>query len=412
MYEGIGKMPKIAKELHALAVKNLSTSGLHAVGGVSGLYLCIGKNGSRSWILRTMIGSKRHDIGLGSYPSISLSLARVKSTEIKESIKNGENPIAERRHRKSLVEWTFRRCADEFIKMRRDSWKNPKHGQQWVNTLDTYVHPIIGDLHVRNIEVGHVLSVIEPDWNSKNETMVRIRNRIELILSWAAVRGYRPLENPARWRGNLDATLPKPSSVNNRTSHKSLPFEQINTFISQLRNLESMSAKCLELLIATAARSGEAREAQWVEFDLENAIWTIPPSRMKAGREHRVPLNSIAINLIRSLPRFESNDFLFQSSSNRPLSDMALTQLLRRMKVNAVPHGFRSTFTMWAAEKTTYSPELREMALAHAVKNKTEAVYQRGDLFERRVDLMNDWAKFIEANPNKEPNVIPIRKEA
>jgi integrase len=405
-------MPKIAKEMHALGVKNLTKSGLHAVGGVSGLYLSVGDKGSRSWILRTMIGSKRHDIGLGSYPSISLAMARTKSTEIKESIKNGENPIALRRQKKSLIEWTFKRCADEFIKMHRDSWKNLKHGQQWVNTLDTYVNPIIGDLHVRDIDVGHVLAVIEPDWKTKNETMVRIRNRIELILSWAAVRGYRPIENPARWRGNLDATLPKPSTVNKRTSHKSLPFEQIQSFIAQLRNLENMSARCLELLIATATRSGEAREAQWVEFDLENAIWTIPASRMKAGREHRVPLNSIAINLIRELPRFEGNDFLFQGSNNKPLSDMALTQLLRRMKVNAVPHGFRSTFTVWAAEKTTYPSELREMALAHAVKNKTEAVYQRGDLFERRINLMNDWASFIETIPTKETNVIPLRKEA
>ena len=402
-------MPRLAKPLGALAVKNLKGQGLHAVGGVSGLYLAISANGARSWILRTKIGNKRSDIGLGSYPSIGLSMAHEKATVTKESIKQGVDPITDRKQRKSAIEWTFKRCANEYIKLHRDSWKSAKHTQQWENTLETYAHPFLGSKHVRDIGVGEVLAVIEPHWLTKNETMVRVRNRIELVLAWAAVRGYRSKENPATWRGNLDSTLPKPSKVNKRQSHKALPFEQMQDFMTQLRQTQGMSAKCLEWLILTATRSNEARGSTWSEINLKGACWTIPASRMKGGREHRVPLSSSAIDLLKSMPRFEGNDFVFQGRGNKPLSDMAMTLQMRRMKVVAVPHGFRSTFVDWAAECSSYAPELREMALAHTLGDKTQAAYQRGDLFERRRALMNDWAKFIEAGSTK-ANVIKLRK--
>lgn len=392
-------MPKIAKPLGALAVKNLLKEGLHAVGGVSGLYLSVNAKGARSWILRTKVGEKRSDIGLGSYPSISLAMAQAKATETKELIKKGIDPIAERKLRKVLVEWTFERCAQEFIKLHRSGWKSEKHSAQWENTLKTYAFPIIGNKHVSAISVGDVLTVIEPYWLSKNETMSRLRNRIELVLSWAAIRGYREKENPASWRGNLSGTLPKPSKVNKREPHKALPFIEMNSFIQKLKQSDSVSSKCLQWLILTAARSNEARGALWTEIDMENKSWVIPPSRMKGGREHRVPLSESALELLEQLKHFEGNDLLFQGKEGKPLSDMSMTLLMRRLKVVAVPHGFRSTFIDWAAERTSYPPELREMALAHTLGNKTQSAYQRGDLFERRRALMNDWATFIYTAP-------------
>ena len=398
-YVGNDQMPKLAKPLGALAVKNLLQQGFHAVGGVSGLYLSVNSNGAKSWILRTKVGSKRSDIGLGSYPAISLAMAQTKATEIKELIKKGIDPIAERKLRKVLVEWTFERCAIEFIKLHRNGWKGEKHAQQWENTLKTYAFPLIGNKHVSTISVGDVLSVIEPHWLTKNETMNRVRNRIELILGWAAVRGYREKENPASWRGNLSGTLPRPSRVNKREAHKALPFSEINSFVKKLKQSNGISAKCLHWLILTATRSNEARGALWSEIDMENKSWVIPPERMKGGREHRIPLSQSALRLIQELPRFEGNDLLFQGRGDKHLSDMAMTLVMRRLNVDAVPHGFRSTFVDWAAERTSYPPELREMALAHALGDKTQAAYQRGDLFDRRRSLMNDWATFIDTEP-------------
>ena len=393
-------MPKLAKPLGALAVKNLKAEGLHAVGTVSGLHLSISASGARSWILRTKIGTRRSDIGLGSYPAVTLALAHEKAQATKESIKQGIDPVAARTRSRSTVEWTFERCALEYIKLHRAGWKGAKHASQWENTLATYAYPQIGAKHVRDIAVGDVLSVIEPHWLTKNETMVRVRNRIELVLSWAAVRGYRSKENPAAWKGNLAGTLPKPSKVNQHEAHKALPFTQAHDFMAQLRQTQGMSAKCLEWLILTATRSNEARGATWSEIDLQGAAWTIPAARMKAAREHRIPLSAAALALLQAMPRFEGTDLVFPGRDvKKPLSDMSMTLVLRRMKVDAVPHGFRSTFVDWAAERTNYPVELREMALAHTLGDKTQAAYQRGDLFERRRALMADWAAFIDTPP-------------
>jgi len=404
-------MPRIAKPLGALAVKNLKAKGLHAVGGVSGLHLAVSESGARSWILRTMIGRKRSDIGLGSYPAVTLAAAHEKAQATKERIKLGTNPITERKSRRSTIDWTFETCALEYIKLHRSGWKNDKHASQWENTLQTYAYPKIGSKHVQDITAGNVLEVIEPHWLTKNETMVRLRNRIELVLSWAAARGYRPKENPAAWRGNLDATLPKPSKVNKRVSHPALPADQIHDFMNALSAAQGMSAKCLQWLVLTATRSNEARGTQWSEIDLNAACWTIPASRMKAGREHRIPLSTSAMTLLKSIPKFEGNDNVFQGRDSNPLSDMSMTLQMRRMKANAVPHGFRSTFVDWAAEHTNYPPELREMALSHTLSDKTQAAYQRGDLFERRRALMEDWARFIDRKPIR-ANVTQLRGAA
>jgi integrase len=419
-------MPRIAKALSALAVKNLSGKGLHAVGGVSGLYLSINDNGAKSWILRTKVGTKRSDMGLGSYPAISLSLAHQKATEAKESIKRGIDPIAERKLRRSTIEWTFERCALEFISLHRSSWTNPKSEQQWTNSLSTYAFPVIGPKHVRDITVGDVLAVIEKDWSRINDSMKKVRNRIELILAWAAARGYRPRENPAAWRGNLDAALPKPPSANNREHHPALPFGQINEFILKLRQREGIGPKCLELLIFTCVRSANAREMKWSEIDQATATWTIQGSNMKGKQTHRVPLPDCVMDLINSMPRYEGNDYVFQGRSSNAMSDATMNMLIKRMHKSeisegnkgyldpntsnriAVVHGFRSTFADWAAECTSYAPELREMALAHSLGNKTQAAYQRGDLFARRRSMMNDWANYINSSSVNNSNVINI----
>jgi integrase len=409
--DGKAKMPKIAKPLGALEVSRLAGDGLHAVGIVAGLYLSINTNGARSWILRTMVGNRRTDIGLGSYPAITLAVARERALEAKDSIRQGVDPVADKRAKRAVIEWTFDRCAAEYIAINRAGWKNAKHAQQWENTLASYASPMFGTMHVRDIGVSEVLSAIQPHWLTKNETMVRLRNRIELVLAWAAVRGYRAKENPAAWRGNLDSVLPKPGRVNKRQPHKALPYREINAFVSRLALAEGMSAKCLHFLILTATRSNEARGAQWSEIDLEAKTWTIPAERMKAGNGHRVPLPAPAIELLQSLPRFEGNDNVFQGRANKTLSDMSLTLHMRRMKVDAVPHGFRSTFSDWAAECTNYPVELREMALAHTIANKTQAAYQRGDMFERRRALMADWAAFVATTPSP-ARVVQIRGAA
>ncbi len=291
-----------------------------------------------------------------------------------------------------------------------------RHGDaQWETTLASYASPVIGSKHVRDVTVGDVLAIIEPHWTSKNETMVRTRNRIELVLGWAASRGYRDKQNPAQWRGNLQHALPKPSKVNNRQHHAALPYREVHQFMQKLAQVDGMSAKALQWLILTACRSGEARGATWDEIDLEAGLWTIPASRMKAGREHRIPLSVQALELLEALPRFEQvegkPDYIFTGRAGGELSDMSLTVLIRRMKLDATAHGFRSTFADWAAEQTSYPIELREMALAHTLGDKTREAYQRGDMMERRRAMMGDWATYL-TTPTTSASIIPLRGAA
>ncbi|PUE55667.1 tyrosine-type recombinase/integrase [Limnohabitans parvus] len=392
-------MPRIAKQLGALQVRQLTKPGFHAVGGVAGLYLTVSESGARSWILRTFIGLKRSDVGLGSFPAVSLAMAHQKAQALKDQIKSGVNPISERRQQRQKIEWTFDKCASDYIELHRSSWKNKKHAAQWVSTLQTYASPLIGRKHVREVTVNDVLGVIEPHWQTKNETMVRLRNRIELVLSWAASRGYRSKENPAQWRGNLQHSLPKPSKVNMRKHHAFIPVKEMRAFVQRLELVEGKTAKALKWVILTACRSGEARGAVWSEIDLQDGLWKIPGHRMKSGRDHTVPLTSEALKLLQTLPRFatddDQQDYIFPGRSGKQLSDMSMTQLMRRMGANAVPHGFRASFTVWASEMTNYEVELREMALAHALDDKTIEAYQRTTLVEKRRKMMAEWSEFL-----------------
>lgn len=393
-------MPKKAPELTDLQVRRLRQPGLHAVGGVAGLHLQVAPGGARTWILRITVGQKRRDMGLGGYPDVTLAMAREKARAARELVGQGIDPILQRKQARSLLvaeqaaAKTFAQCAREYIEAKSPEWSNEKHAQQWTNTLETYAVPTLGPMLVRDIGLPQILTVLEPIWKTKTETATRVRSRLESVLNWATVRGYRAGDNPARWRGHLEKLLAKPSKVTKVEHHKALDIDAVAGFLSAVRGQSGMGAKALEFAILTAARSGEVRGATWEEIDLQQGIWTVPAGRMKAGKEHRVPLSAPALALLTSLPRVKGTELLFPSSKKTPLSDMTLTAVLRRMKVDAVPHGFRSTFKDWASERTSYPREVVEMALAHAIGDKVEAAYRRGDLFAKRRRLMADWAKF------------------
>jgi len=394
-------MPKLAKEMGALAVGNLADPGLHFVGVVPGLALQVTPAGARSWTLRVVIGGKRRDMGLGNYPEVTLAKARDKAREARELVRQGIDPILRQQEAQSALRaamaqaLTFRECAESYIKAHAASWKNAKHRQQWGNTLAQHAYPVLGQLLVRDVKQAHVMAVLEPIWTTTNETAVRLRGRMELVLDWATARGLRDGLNPARWRGHLDKLLPKPSKVNNREHHAALPVGVVAAFMVRLRSAEGTGARALEFVILTAARSGEVRGATWAEIDMEAKVWTVPGNRMKAGKEHRVPLCDIAVELLKMQPRMAGTELLFPAPRGGELSDMTLTAVLRRMGVPAVPHGFRSTFRDWAAERTNYPRDVAEMALAHAIGDKVEAAYRRGDLFQKRALMMADWATFL-----------------
>lgn len=408
-------MPKKAKEMGPLAVSRLTEPGMHFVGGVAGLALQVLPTGGRTWVLRATVGNKRRDMGLGGFPDVTLAGAREAARQAREKIRAGVDPIEEGRAARSMLKaaqaaaLTFQQCAERYIASKEPEWKNAKHAQQWTNTLTTYAYPAIGSLLVKDIGLPNVLAVLEPIWTTKTETASRVRSRMELVLDWATTRGYREGLNPARWRGHLDKQLPKPSKVAKTEHHTALPIDDMGAFMQQLRKIEGMGARALEFAILTACRSGEVRGATWSEIDLQAGMWKIPADRMKAGREHRVPLSAAAVKLLEALPRVGGTDVVFPGPSGKPLSDMTLTAVLRRMKVDAVPHGFRSTFRDWAAERTHFPHEMAEMALAHTIGDKAEAAYRRGDMFEKRRRMMDEWARFI-AKPMEKGQVIPIKQ--
>jgi len=393
-------MPRRAAELSALAVKRLTTPGLFAVGGVTGLALQVKASGARSWILRfTGQGGIRHEIGLGGYPDISLATARGLARLQRESIARGEDPIAKRkaertRARLTSSRITFDEAALRWHAVRAQEYKNAKHSAQVLTTLTTYASPLIGKRLVDEIDLGDVLNVLRPIWSTKTETAERLRGRIENVLAWAAAAKHRTGENPARWRGNLDALLPKPGRISAPVHHPAMPFDDIPAFMKILAAIDGAGARALEFLILCGARSGEVRLAKWSEVDVAGRVWNIPKERMKAGREHRVPLSEASLALLDKLPRFQGVEWMFPGPRGGPISDMTISAVTRRIGVRAVPHGFRSAFRDWAAERTSYPNEVAEMALAHAISNKVEAAYRRGDLFDKRRALMDDWAKF------------------
>lgn len=407
-------MPKKAQELTPIEVKRLVDPGFYAVGGVAGLHLQVSKTSARSWILRAKIGDKRRDIGLGGYPDVTLASARDKAREAREKISQGIDPIAERQTARSALlaqqmrNMTFEQCALEVIRKKQAEASNPKHAQQWHNTLETYAFPKIGSIAVADIELAHVLQVLRPHWETKTETMTRVRQRIEAVLAWASVHGHREGSNVATWKGNLDAILPAPSKIAKVKHHRAIDIDGMHEFIKALKQRQGMAARCLEFVVLTAVRSGEARGATWDEIDLNAKVWIIPEDRMKAGREHRVPLSEQAVALLKALPHHAGSDLVFTAPQGGRLSDAAMGNVLKRMSVDATVHGMRSVFRDWTAERTSTPNTIAEMALAHTVQG-VEGAYRRGDLLAKRAKLMQDWARFIDSKPAA-GEVTPIRQ--
>lgn len=409
-------MPKVAKELTALQVPRLKKPGLHAVGVVPGLYLQVLASGAKTWILRAVVGGKRRDMGLGGYPAVTLAQARDKARTARQEIDEGVDPIAKRREAKSALaaargaEITFDECARKYIDAHAAGWKSSKHAAQWTSTLENYASPVIGKLQVRDVSLAHIVKILEPIWTTKTETATRLRGRIESVLDWATVRGFRHGDNPARWKGHLDKLLPKPRKLAKVVHHAALPVEEVGSFMQALRKREGIAARALEMLVLTAARSGEVRGMLWDEIDFDASVWTVPADRMKAGKEHRIPLSKRALELLESMRRIDGSPLVFPAPRGGTLSDMTLTAVMRRMEVDAVPHGFRSTFRMWAAERTNYPREVAEHALAHQLPDKVEAAYMRSTLFEKRRRMMDEWAKFC-GTTQKPGAIIPMRRK-
>ncbi|EWG99909.1 tyrosine-type recombinase/integrase [Halomonas sp. BC04] len=425
-------MPKKAREMSAAEVRRLTDPGLYAVGGVAGLQLQVAKTGARSWVMRVKIGDRRRDIGLGGFPDVPLADARAKARVVREKIAAGIDPVEERRvARLALLAQTQRITFDEatekFLTLKRHEFKNIKHAAQWENTLATYASPVIGAKRVDEIALADIEELLTRGnlWLTKTETAKRVRGRVEKVLDWATAGGHRTGDNPARWRGNLDARLPNPGKVAKKSHHSALPIDDMPRFMSHLATMEGSGARCLEFAILTAARSSEAKGATWSEIDLDARLWTIPADRMKARKEHRVPLSRAAVALLKALPRHEGTNLVFPSARNKMLSENTLTAVIKRMDGTmpegqgyrdpntggiVTAHGFRSTFRDWAGERTAYPGDICEMALAHVIKNKAEAAYRRGDLLEKRRRLMKDWALFC-AEGATQGSVTPIRAQ-
>lgn len=411
-------MPKIAAQLSALEVSRLKAPGFVSVGGVPGLSLQISATGARSWILRVKVGSKRRDMGLGAYPAVTLAQAHQKAREAREAIEQGHDPILTRERAQSQLRAaqasaiTFKQAAAKFIEAKAPEWRNPKHRAQWGATLETYAHPIIGNLDVKDVADVHILQILEPIWATKTETATRVRGRIENVLDWATAKKYRVGENPARWRGHLDKMLPAPKKTTAVIHHPAIPVDDAPAFFAALQKRNGTAARALEFLTLTAARSGEVRGAVWSEFDLNKGLWTIPATRMKANKEHRVPLTESMMGILRQQPHLEDSDLVFASPRGKRLSDMAITQVMRRMELTAVPHGLRSTFRDWVAEKTSFPRDLAEKALAHTLTNAVEAAYQRGDALEKRRRMMDAWAKFVATPVSQGATVVTLGRKA
>jgi integrase len=391
----------MARSLNLLSAKEVANKrkrGYYADGG--GLYLRVSSSGTKSWMFRYRKAGKLRDMGIGPLHAVSLAEARRRAAEQRTLLADGQDPIEQRkavREQQALETAkaiSFSECARRYIKFRESSWKNAKHATQWTNTLHTYCGPVFGDLPVAAVDTALVHKVLDPIWSEKRETARRLRSRIESVLDWATVRGFRKGDNPARWRGHLDKSLPQIKKKRHVRHHPALDYREIGPFMTALRAHDVLSARALEFTILTATRTGEVIGARVEEFDLAQGIWAISGDRMKAGKEHRVPLSRRAVELVKEV---KGEEFVFESPRQGPISNMAMLTLLKRMgRADLTVHGFRSTFRDWAAEQTDYPREVAEMALAHVVGDETEAAYRRGDLFDKRRALMNDWAAVCE----------------
>lgn len=393
-------MAYLVGKLTALKVTRETKPGLYCDGG--GLYLQVsGEGGCRkSWVFCFRFGGRDRAMGLGSLKTFGLADARERALECRRKVHDGIDPIEERRAKKTAAVLanaktvTFKQCAEKYIAAHKPAWRNAKHAAQWSSTLKTYADPVIGNLSVRSIDTSLVIKILEPIWSTKAETAGRVRGRIEVILDWATVRGYRTGENPARWRGHLDKLLPPRSKVRRIKHHAALPYGEMFDFMTKLRKQDGVAARALEFLILTAARTGEVIGARYDE--IIGAVWIVPGDRMKVGREHRIPLSNPALAVVSKMKREFGGEYIFPGGDQKkPLSNMAMLALLDRMKRDDLTaHGFRSTFRDWASEYTNHPPDVVEMALAHTINNKVEAAYRRGDLFNKRMALMSDWAEF------------------
>lgn len=414
-------MAREVGRLTALKVDKTKSPGMYADG--AGLYLRVTEEGTKNWVLRFMLARKPRWMGLGPVSLFGLQEARAKALDARRLRYEGVDPIEARKATRQQARLdaakaiTFKECAASYIAAHKAGWHNPKHAAQWEATLKTYAEPVMGALPVQAIDTALVTKVLEPIWSTKPETATRVRGRIEAVLDWAKARGFRVGENPARWRGHLDNLLPARRKVRRVEHHAALPYAEIGRFISALRQEEGTAARALEFAILGAARTGEVIGATWGEIDLTAKVWTIPADRMKAGREHRVPLSARAVEIVAVMKKLAGDGFSSEAPifagtrRGKPLSNMAFLMLLRRMERDDLTvHGFRSSFRDWAAERTSYPGDVAEMALAHTVSNKVEAAYRRGDLFEKRRRLMDEWAKFCgTVQPANQNNVAQFR---
>lgn len=394
-------MAGISNRLTALAVRKLG-DGMHADGG--NLYLRVAGNG-RSWVFRwtDRITGKLRDMGIGSAATFSLAEARDRARALRQQLADGKDPLAERTRAAQdqaaadARRMTFGQCCERYIEAHAAGWRNAKHRQQWANTLDTYA-ATLKPLPVSEIGTDVVVRCLEKVWKTKTETASRVRQRIEAVLDWATVRHYRKGDNPARWRGHLDALLPEPTKVKKVQHHAAIPWAELPGFMAELRKFDAISAKALELVILTACRVGELVGATWAEFDLDAAVWTVPAERMKAAAEHRVALCPRAVEILRAMPRVGAYVLPSPTRHRDHLNPESLRKFLQKdmAKGSATVHGFRSAFRDWASESTQYPAEVIEMALAHTIKNKVEAAYRRGDLFVKRQKLMTAWQQYLD----------------
>ncbi|MFM0095735.1 tyrosine-type recombinase/integrase [Paraburkholderia nemoris] len=428
-YIGTETMPKKAPELKPLQLPKLikeikakPNGGKVAVGGVDGLYLRI-VGDSTAWVLCAAMGTRtnakglqvvrRLNMGLGPYPEISLSDARQKAAELRKQIRDGIDPLATKKADKQAETQrlaklkTFRDCAKAVIKLKANELRNEKALAQWESTLETYAYPLLGDRNVSEITKQDIVAVLEPIWRTKHETASRLRGRIEAVFHYAKANDYREGDNPAEWKGTLQPLL---GNVERTVEHHAaLPYGEIGAFMVALRERQGLSARALELAILTATRSNEVRSATRSEFDLAAKTWTIPAARMKMKKEHRIPLSDAAIELLKALPKIEGTDLMFPAPRGGVMSDNVFKALFERMKRDDLTaHGFRSTFRDWAGETTAYQREVIEHALAHQLKDKAEAAYQRGDLLAKRARLMADWATYCATVQSKAHNVVAI----
>lgn len=412
-------MPRKAKELSALEVKRLSHPGegrnaTFAVGGIDGLMMQITPSGARSWLLRCKVGDRRRHIGLGGFPDVTLAQARERAREAREMIWQGIDPVEHRKAQRAALSaaqkrgLTFNEAMERYLQNKLTELSSDKHRKQWRATLDRFAVPAVGDMLVSEIGIHDVLRVLEPIWQEKTETASRLRGRVEAVLSWATAAGYRTGDNPARWQGNLDAILPAPGRIAKVVHHPAVSIDEVSDWFSDVQNRDGFATRALEFLAMTVARSGEVRGAVWSEIDLDSRMWIISADRMKMRKEHRVPLTEKAVSLLKALPRMEGSEFVFPAVRGGMLSDAALSACMKRIHAAkpqryvdlrsgrpAVPHGLRSTFRDWIAERTDYPRDMAEIALAHHVGGDVELAYRRGDQVEKRRAMMAAWGRFL-----------------